>query len=332
LRGDGLMRFTIVDNIRLIIPARALEVVFDECDRYAVDETGGRILGVYEPSASGLTISVTGIIEPGPSAQRTGTYLKQDGAYQEQVFRQVEAREPTVEHLGNWHTHHVNGLRHLSGGDVDTYRRIVGHQNHNTDFFYALLVVEKHRRATGLDRYAFKHYVLRRGDPAVYEIAPDKVTITDASLMWPLEAARAPGPSASRQGGGGYGAYEAASVEADAEATRQSRVYDRDLISQFYPKVKAFQAEKLGLYWRGAITLVDGSEVEAVVLEDAATPAATYKITLRNAPEALAKAAAGLGERSFPSSRAALVTAERACNAELFGARTGGKRRGKWMF
>src|SRR6266850_3681082 len=117
------MMFTEIDNISIVIPRSALEVVFDECDRYDADETGGRILGTYEGRGDVLTITVNGIIEPGPNARRTATYFKQDGTYQEQVFRDVEEREPSVEHLGNWHTHHVNGLRHLSDGDIETYRR-----------------------------------------------------------------------------------------------------------------------------------------------------------------------------------------------------------------
>jgi hypothetical protein len=44
-----------------------------------VDETGGRILGTYEKSPKGLNISVNGVIEPGPNAQRSQTYFKQDG-------------------------------------------------------------------------------------------------------------------------------------------------------------------------------------------------------------------------------------------------------------
>src|SRR5260370_32736166 len=158
--------FTKPDNISLVIPRSALEVVFDECDRYDADETGGRILGTYKGRHNELTITVNGIIEPGPGARRTATSFMQDGAWQEQVFRQVEEREPSIEHLGNWHTHHVNGLRHLSEGDIDTYRRTVEHQNHNTDFFYALLVTERSHGKADLDRYIIKNYVFRRGDPA----------------------------------------------------------------------------------------------------------------------------------------------------------------------
>ena len=164
------MKFTTAKDVKLVVPRRALEVVFEECDRHDTDETGGRILGVYEKDPKVLNIAVKGIIEPGPRAERTGTYLMQDGAHQEQVFREVEAREPSIEHLGNWHTHHVNGMRHLSEGDIQTYRRTVEHKNHNTDFFYALLVTERRRGAVGLKRYLFNNYLLRRGDPTVYEI------------------------------------------------------------------------------------------------------------------------------------------------------------------
>ena len=81
-----------------------------------------------------------GVIEPGPEARRTRTSFFQDGDYQTEVFRRLEEQDPAIEHLGYWHTHHVNGYPRLSGGDVATYRRIVNHELQNLDFFYALLV------------------------------------------------------------------------------------------------------------------------------------------------------------------------------------------------
>src|SRR5258707_967574 len=93
-------------NVQITIPKAALEVVFDECDRYNADETGGRVLGTYVQRAGKLYVNVSGIIEPGPSAQRTAVYFMQDGAYQEQVFRRIEEEHTAIEHLGNWHTHH----------------------------------------------------------------------------------------------------------------------------------------------------------------------------------------------------------------------------------
>src|SRR6185437_8788099 len=105
----------------------ALESVFDECDRYNVDETGGRLLGTYRHKHGRYELEVTGVLEPGPNAQRSPTYFLQDGDYQEKQFRAIEAIHPEIEHLGNWHTHHVNGLQTLSGGDKTTYFKTVNH-------------------------------------------------------------------------------------------------------------------------------------------------------------------------------------------------------------
>ena len=123
----------------------ALESIFDECDKYDADETGGRLLGTYRHKNGRYDIEVKGVLEPGPNAQRSPTYFLQDGDYQEKQFRAIEASHPDIEHLGNWHTHHVNGYPTLSGGDKATYFKTVNHEKHNTDFFYALLVVGKNR-------------------------------------------------------------------------------------------------------------------------------------------------------------------------------------------
>ncbi len=80
------MMFTRANDIKLEIPRAAIEAIFDECDRYNVDETGGRILGTYNAEGRDLRLTVNGVIEPGPNAQRTQTYFKQDGEYQEDVF------------------------------------------------------------------------------------------------------------------------------------------------------------------------------------------------------------------------------------------------------
>lgn len=310
--------FTKTDSINIVIPRDALRVVFDECDRYNADETGGRILGTYEPRGNMLTITVSGIIEPGPDARRTATFFKQDGTYQERVFRDVEEREPSIEHLGNWHTHHVNGLRHLSGGDIETYRRTVEHHKHNTDFFYALLVIEKKSGKKGLQRYIFKNYVLRRGDPEIYEVPASAMTLTDAPLVWPAE----PGVP-----------HRTATIKPkDGDVLSTNRVYDREIVTQFYPKVSAFKSKELGIYWRGPIALIDGSELEVVVLEGSNGSLSGYTVTLRNPPKTLAHSADVLGQEEFASCRAALITTERMCNAEIYGKHQKKKRRLKWIF
>ena len=317
------MIFARADDIRLEIPRAAIEAIFDECDRYNVDETGGRILGTYKNSDRQLGISVNGVIEPGPAAERTQTYFKQDGEYQEKVFRKVEALVPEIEHLGNWHTHHVNGLRHLSGGDIETYRRTVEHAKHNTDFFYALLVIEKKPGQTGLQRYVFKNYVMRRGDDNVYEVPASNVTLVDSPLVWPTPEMDSRGRHAARSSD----AYARASTE-----TRPELIQDQEVISQFFPKMKMLQSRELGIYWRGKVTLADGSETEAVVLRDAEVPF-ECSVTLREPVKALEPVVKTLAKATFPNARAALIAIERACNAQLISALSGKKRRGQlWMF
>ena len=312
------MMFTRASDIKLEIPSAAIEAIFNECDRYNVDETGGRILGTYRADGRALDIAVNGVIEPGPNAQRTQTYFKQDGAYQERIFRQVEERVPAVEHLGNWHTHHVNGLRHLSDGDIQTYRRTVEHAHHNIDFFYALLVTEKVPRKTGLQRYIFKNYVMRRGDENVYEVPPAAVRLVDTPLVWPTVET----PALARK---------LAAPIRDAGVVATELVHDQEIISEFFPKVKTLQSKDLGIYWRGLITLADGSEQEVVVLRDPEAAACT--VTLRNAAAGLEPVTKALGAASFSSARAALLATERACNSQLMAQLSHKKMRGRrWMF
>jgi beta-lactamase superfamily II metal-dependent hydrolase len=180
------MKCEITSDIRVTLPEKALTAIFDECDKFKRDETGGRVIGTFEEKDNELTLRVTGIIESGPQASRSPVSFFQDGKHQERVFRQIEERHPEIEHLGNWHTHHVNGLQTLSSGDVDTYSRTVNHSKHNTPFFYALLVTAKHRTADPLRRYSVRHYVFRRGDSNYYEIPPELVDIVDEPLLWPF--------------------------------------------------------------------------------------------------------------------------------------------------
>jgi len=245
-------------------------------------------------------LSVSGVIEPGPRARRSAVEFHQDGEHQERVFREIERAHPEVEHLGNWHTHHMNGLSHLSNGDIDTYKRTVGHPNQNTPFFYALLVVAKLRRGNPMHRYSIKHYIFRRGDDRVYEIPEDGVTIVDAPLMWPK--AKAPVPTAR---------------PADRHEKIQARARDGEYVSSFFPGVRPFASKKLGVYWRGPIELVDGSNVEVVLVEDPEARKLSYSITLRGASPALEAVAAQLQKDEFETARAALVAAERKCNRAI---------------
>ena len=72
------MKFHSTDKVRLVMPKAALITVFDECDGFDQDETGGRVIGTYKEHKDKLDIRVTGIIEAGPQAQRSAVSFFQD--------------------------------------------------------------------------------------------------------------------------------------------------------------------------------------------------------------------------------------------------------------
>ena len=298
------MTFHRTEDVRLILPQTALTVIFDECDGFDQDETGGRVIGTFREDGGKLALHITGMIESGPQAKRTAVSFFQDGEYQERIFRKIESSHPEIEHLGNWHTHHVNGLATLSGGDIDTYRRTVNHHNHNTPFFYALLVVAKRRTTDPLHRYSVKHYIFRRDDERFYEVPQRLVEIVDTPLLWPAESVHA--TKHGRQ------------PVPEMLGARPERVYDRDILGEFYQGVRPFTSAKLGLYWRGPIELLDGSSVQVAVVEDSSVAVTRYSIVLRDPPDALKAVAEELAKREFPSARAALIMAERTCNGALY--------------
>ena len=298
------MKFHSADKIHLSIPKAALAAVFDECDGFDQDETGGRVIGTFDERKGKLDIHVTGIIEAGPQARRSAVSFFQDGEYQEQVFRKIENHHRHIEHLGNWHTHHVNGLDRLSNGDIETYYRTVNHRNHNTSFFYALLVTTKHRSSELLRRYAVKHYIFRRDDERIYELHRDQVEIVDAPLIWPA--------------GAGNSQDKRENHPRQEFGANPNRAHDNDILSEFFRGVRPFSNPKLGVYWRGPLELLDGSHVEIVLLQDSVAADSTYTVTLREPPAALKDLAEEIANVEFPSARAALITTERSCNRALY--------------
>ena len=55
------MKFHTTDKVRLLIPKAALIEVFDECDGFDQDETGGRVIGTFEEHRGKINIQITGI-------------------------------------------------------------------------------------------------------------------------------------------------------------------------------------------------------------------------------------------------------------------------------
>jgi hypothetical protein len=286
-------------------PRAALEAIFDECDRYNVDETGGRLIGTYHRDGKRYKIQVQGIIEPGPNARRSPTSFFQDGEYQETIFRSIEDNHPETEHLGNWHTHHVNGLNTLSDGDRTTYLTTVNHPNHNTDFFYALLVT---RKTPGRDlRYAVKHYVFRRNDKTVYEISDEHVEITREAIVWPqvTKTLQPQGHPSEHLGPDTFHKLE--------------RVKDQEFFADFYPDFKALLSKRINtLYWKGQLVLLDGSQIDVAAIENLDDGAAYSIIIGSNLNPALADLSAHYENRRFRSARHAVLYLERDLNKALY--------------
>lgn len=166
-------------SVSITIPQCILEGMFDECERYPEEETGGRLLGFWTWKGTDLRIDVRAVLPAGPNARRSRVSFFQDGDYQEQLFRGIEKQHPTIAHLGNWHTHHCNGLRMLSLGDCETYRKNVNSKNHAQDFFYALLVT--HATPCELWRYATKHFIFTRHNTDFVEVPA--IQVTDSAVL-----------------------------------------------------------------------------------------------------------------------------------------------------
>ncbi len=286
------------------IPLLVLESIFDDCDRYDHDETGGRIVGEFRSDTDGsLEVVVTGVIEAGPNAQRSNTSFFQDGDYQAEIFRQIESTNPEVEHLGNWHTHHVNGFPTLSGGDIATYRRIVNHKKHNLDFFYALLVVSRLSGEDATLRYGIKHYILFRGDDAVYEVDSANVIITKEVPAWPLSLRPEP-------------------TKAGSQHSKEVRTRDIASIPYVFPSLQPYWSKRAGtLYWKGELELIDGSSVDVTVPEIDSSEdgeVSCYQILAKNVPSPCAGAYEEFGGRYFRSATQAVSAFERELNRSLY--------------
>ena len=293
-----------VRGIRIEIASDVLESVFEECDRHDHDETGGRMVGHFTVDCGTLVVRANGVIEPGPKTKRTPASLFQDGDYQTHVFRRLEALDPTVEHLGNWHTHHVNGYPTLSAGDVATYRRIVNHELHNLDFFYALLVTRRHEGRTGLERYTVRHYVLFRGDDAVHEIQSADVRVTDEPSIWPRdESASEDIPRADAVG------------RDDERVPVEVRAHDQLVLRVLCPSLQPRLSERSGtFFWRGPLPLVDGSDADVKVVEVDDGDGLAYYPIISPVPDEVAE----LCETPFKSASEAVRALEARMNRWIY--------------
>jgi hypothetical protein len=302
-----LMGWSRTPRVKVQIPRCVLDAIFDECDKYDSEETGGRLVGFFEGDKKLLQIRIHDVIGPGPKARRTATSFFQDGEYQEREFRRIEESLPSIEHLGNWHSHHVNGLETLSDGDIATYGRTVNHAKHNTQFFYSILVTHKNRYASGSNRYTIKHFLFLRGSPGFKELLGPEIEIVNERVV--IQSPRNPAPAPS------------ASPFSDGHPLNplHVRVQDRELILSMYPDIRPFMSEKLeAMYWRGRLDLIDNTSVEVLVMETLECGRPAYEIAISDGAPRNRDAAKQFERQKFSSAQLAIWSLERVLNSGLF--------------
>jgi len=290
-----------IKNIKIIIPQAVLNSIYNECNKYEKDETGGRILGFYNQDKNNLEISVAGEIGPGPKSTRTPVSFFQDGEFQEKIFRKIESENSNIEHLGNWHTHHGNGYPTLSAGDITTYTNIVNHQNHNIDFFYALLVVSKNHNNLNRPPYEIKHFIFFRNSFSFLEIPESNIVITNALPIWVGE---------------NNGTIDKDQTHSNSsDKINQIRFYDQLNIKNLYPDLKPYYSNKLNsLYWKGRIMLLNNLEVEIMVQEISSELSHGYSIPIIKAEFINSEFGDLFAKNLFESVTQAIVTLERQMN------------------
>jgi hypothetical protein len=170
-------------NWKIMFDRYVFDYMLYELHRYPDCEEGGKYIGYVNASdgnashPSTHTITITDFLPGGPKAKRTAVEFLPDGNFQENLFRQAEARDPDIEHIGTWHSHHCNGLRQLSDGDVAGYFRTIQKAAYRPDAFVASLV--KHVPRNSHDTDWIDHFLFVRDDSNFYKIT-NHTGLTDA--------------------------------------------------------------------------------------------------------------------------------------------------------
>jgi hypothetical protein len=172
-------------NCDVIFDNYVFDYMLYELERYPTSEEGGKYIGYIEATTRNRTkdrnyrIIITDFLPGGPKAKRTAVEFLPDGEFQEHLFRQAESRDSAVEHLGTWHSHHCNGLDHLSGGDIEGYFKTVNKAAYRPDIFLASLVKHLPRRRGDGDW--IDHFLFIRDHDCFYKVTKDVSMATSPS-------------------------------------------------------------------------------------------------------------------------------------------------------
>ncbi|MBN2327199.1 MAG: hypothetical protein JXR73_08580 [Candidatus Omnitrophica bacterium] len=137
-------------------------------------EEGGIFIGRVQNHVDVCTLQILSYIDSGPMKDHSSAHLHPDRFYQYNVFRVLERFDPSIEHLGAWHSHHCNGSKMLSGPDIRGYHVVVNHPDYNPDWYFVLLV-------TGLREHQlnFRCFLFRRDSHLYIEIPRDHCRVVN---------------------------------------------------------------------------------------------------------------------------------------------------------
>jgi hypothetical protein len=179
--------WTSARQLKILLDHNVCHYIAAEVRKYPTVEEGGKYIGYLckpgHPNFAKLGIGpkfnalvITDFLPSGPKAVRTTVEFIPDGEYQESLFRRIEQKNGAIEHLGTWHTHHCNGLRTLSSGDVDGYFRTVNKANYRPKYFLASLVksIPSDPESSGW----IDHFLFIRGIEEYY-LVTDRVEFID---------------------------------------------------------------------------------------------------------------------------------------------------------
>ena len=172
-------------DFEIFFDDHVFDYVLHELRRYPRSEEGGKYIGYIEPSHDRKhRVVITDFLPGGPNATRTAVEFLPDGEFQETLFRQAEARDRAIEHVGSWHSHHCNGLDRLSGGDVEGYFKTVNKAAYRPDIFVASLVKYLPHRKN--DTGWIDHFLFIRDHARYYKITDHVGTANSPSKFGDL--------------------------------------------------------------------------------------------------------------------------------------------------
>jgi hypothetical protein len=213
-------------------------------------EEGGKLLGSMNQKGNKLEIEVISYLDSGPRVDNSSGHLMPDGEYQESVFRVLEKFTSDLDFLGSWHSHHCNGLKELSDGDIRGYLETVNSPQYDVNYFFAMLVTDL--RGAKIDR---RYYLFCRGQNNYYELDPSSVKIVrDSSPLEPILQSFEEVSFAYRRQK--LSSYSHASQFDYIDNLQKIRIEDQRWISTQFPFAKALRSKKdASIFWRWPVNL-----------------------------------------------------------------------------